>query len=706
MPGENRCAFVGSLPVIGGVVHLLFTPWRYYSEIFLLRKTYVQWALPLKRPTMSFNKKNAVQVMSRADAFAQAGKTAVLQNIHGTMQFLQKFPPFNQMESAHLAYLVEQCQLRFYGADESIIKPGDGPVEHFYIVKQGRVVGERPHTAKGGTETTFEITTGECFPLAALLGERATRTEHLAAEDTFCLQLNKQAFIKLFALSTTFRDFALRGVSSLLDQVNQQVQQRAVETLGTQYSLNTRLGELAMRHPVMCAPHTPLREAVKLMHEQQVGSIVIVDEQQAPLGIFTLRDLREAVADINVDFAQPIQSRMIQAPFHLSPDASAFDAAIAMTGRHIAHVCLVKDGRLCGVVSERDLFSLQRVDLVHLARTIRNAPRIDSLCNLRGDIVQLVDRMLAHGASSTQITQIITLLNDHTVCRVIELTLEEKGDPGIPFSWLCFGSEGRREQTLHTDQDNGILFDAKDAADAARIRGLLLPIAERINQNLALCGFTLCKGNIMAGNPELCLSRAEWSRRFGAFIREATPENLLASSIYFDLRVVWGDESGAEQLRRQILEQVGDNRLFQRLLAENALRQRPPVGRFKDFVLARKGTDKDTLDLKTQGLTPFVDGARVLALASGIGANNTLERLRQLVEREVIDPLDGAAYEEAYHFIQQTRMQQHQLQSRQHLPWSNRIDPETLNHLDRRILRESLRQAQRLQTSLTLRYQL
>ncbi|GFZ70404.1 Cyclic nucleotide-binding/CBS:putative nucleotidyltransferase [Pseudomonas amygdali pv. eriobotryae] len=655
---------------------------------------------------MSTNNKNAEQAMSKADAFTQAGKTAVLQNIHGTMQFLQKFPPFNQMENAHLAYLVEQCQLRFYAADESIIKPGDGPVEHFYIVKQGRIVGERPHSAKGGTETTFEITTGECFPLAALLGERATRTEHLAAEDTFCLQLNKQAFIKLFALSTTFRDFALRGVSSLLDQVNQQVQQRAAETLGTQYSLNTRLGELAMRHPVMCSPETPMRDAVRLMHEQQVGSIVIVDEQQAPLGIFTLRDLREAVADVNADFSAPVRHTMSLSPFHLSPDASAFDAAIAMTRRHIAHVCLVRDGRLCGVVSERDLSSLQRVDLVHLARTIRNAPRIEALAGLRGDIVQLVDRMLAHGASSTQITQIITLLNDHTVCRVIELTLAENGDPGIAFSWLCFGSEGRREQTLHTDQDNGILFEASDAAEAEQIRTLLLPIAERINQSLAQCGFTLCKGNIMAGNPDLCLSRLEWSQRFAAFIREATPENLLASSIYFDLRVVWGDESGGEQLRRGILDQVADNKLFQRMMAENALRQRPPVGRFKDFVLARKGSEKDTLDLKTEGLTPFVDGARLLALANGVGVNNTQERLRQLVEREVIDPLDGAAYEEAYHFIQQTRMQQHQLQSRQNLPYSNRIDPDTLNHLDRRILRESFRQAQRLQTSLTLRYQL
>ncbi|EJM63393.1 putative signal-transduction protein containing cAMP-binding and CBS domains [Pseudomonas sp. GM48] len=644
--------------------------------------------------------------MSKADAFTQAGKTAVLQNIQGTLQFLQRFPPFNQMEHAHLAYLVEQCQLRFYAPGESIIKPADGPVEHFYIVKQGRVVGERPDTAKGGTETVFEITTGECFPLAALLGERATRTEHLAGEDTFCLQLNKPAFIRLFSLSDTFRNFALRCVSSLLDQVNQQVQQKAVETLGTQYSLNTRLGELAMRHPVTCSPQTPLREAVTLMHEQQVGSIVVVDEHKAPLGIFTLRDLRQTVADGSSDFNEAIERHMTRAPFFLSPDHSAFDAAIAMTERHIAHVCLVRDQRLCGVVSERDLFSLQRVDLVHLARTIRNAQKVENLVALRGEIGQLVERMLAHGASSTQITHIITLLNDHTVCRVIELTLAEKGDPGVPFSWLCFGSEGRREQTLHTDQDNGILFEARDAAQAAEIRGKLLPIAQQINQSLALCGFTLCKGNIMAGNPELCLSRVEWARRFAAFIREATPESLLGSSIYFDLRVVWGSEQGCEQLRRGILDQVGDNRLFQRMMAENALRNRPPVGRFREFVLARKNGEKATLDLKVQGLTPFVDGARLLALAHGIEANNTLERFRQLVAKEVIEPLDGAAYEEAYHFIQQTRMQQHQLQTRENFPYSNRVDPDSLNHLDRRILRESLRQAQRLQSSLTLRYQL
>ncbi|WP_213878551.1 putative nucleotidyltransferase substrate binding domain-containing protein [Pseudomonas sp. dw_358] len=645
--------------------------------------------------------------MNKADAFALAGKTAVLQNVHGTLRFLQRFPPFNQMEQAHLAYLVEQCQLRFYVAGDSIIKPADGPVEHFYVVKQGSVVGERPHSARRGNETTFEIAAGECFPLAALLGERATRTEHLAALDTFCLQLPKPAFIRVMGLSSPFRDFALRGVSSLLDQVNREVQRQAAQTLGNQYSLNTRLGELAMRHPITCTAETPLRDAVRAMHEQQVGSIVIVDPDKRPKGIFTLRDLRQVVADGGPDFTRPIAASMTQTPFSLSPDASAFDAAIAMTERHIAHVCLVRDGRLCGVVSERDLFSLQRVDLVHLARTIRNAAHLDPLITVRGEIGQLVERMLAHGASSTQITRIITLLNDQTVSRVIELVLESHGDPGIPFSWLCFGSEGRGEQTLFTDQDNGILFDARDSAHAAELRGKLLPIAQQINLSLAQCGFALCKGNVMAGNPQLCLSQAEWSRRFATFIREATPDNLLGSSIYFDLRVVWGDAQGCERLRGEILRQVADNRLFQRLLAENALRQKPPVGRFRDFVLSRKGSERTaTLDLKAQGLMPFVDGARLLALANGVEVGNTLERLRELVKRQVIDPQDGAAFEEAYHFIQQTRMQQHQLQSRENLPWSNRLDPDSLNHLDRRILRESLRQAQRLQASLTLRYQL
>src|SRR5690606_28010877 len=163
-------------------------------------------------------------------------------------------------------------------------------------------------------------------------------------------------------------------------------------------------------------------------------------------------------------------------------------------------------------------------------------------------------------------------------------------------------------------------------------------LAQRINQALAQCDFSLCKGNIMAGNPELCLSRQAWSQRFARFVDAATPENLLASSIYFDLRVVWGPEEGCQQLRRELLRRVGDTSLFHRMLAESALRQKPPrAGLFRAFSVARKGAEKDTLDLTVQGLTPFGDAARLLALAHGVEAISTLERLRQLTQRCIIE---------------------------------------------------------------------
>jgi len=644
--------------------------------------------------------------MSRDDSFDQIGKTAVKQNIHGTLSFLLGHPPFNQMETNHLAWMVEQCQLRFYAQGDSIIRPQDGTVQHFHIVKQGRVRGERLLTGQATPDTTFEISVGECFPLAALVGDRATRTEHIAGEDSFCLLLHRDDFRKLVSMSPEFRDFALRGVSSLLEQVNQQVQRQAAEMVGAQYSLDTPLAKIALRQPITCSPDTPIGTAVRLMHEASVGSIIITDAQSTPQGIFTLRDLRRIVAEGETDLQQAMSAVMTPSPRRLPSSASAFDAAISMTREHIGHICVMNGRQLAGVVSERDLFSLQRVDLVHLARTISQAVDIAALVSLRVDIHRLVDNMLAHGASAAQVTHIITLLNDHTTCRVIELCLREHGDPGIAFTWLCFGSEARREQTLKTDQDNGILFEADTDEQAQQFRQQLLPLARRINQALAECGFTLCKGNIMAGNPELCLSRREWHKRFAQCIRTATPENLLASSIFFDFRVVWGEPDGAEELFQSVLKMVADNPTFQHLLARNALANRPPLGFFRTFVVSGSGQEKHTLDLKIQGLTPFVDGARILALANGISDTSTVRRLQQLKQRGVINALDADAYEEAYQYIQLLRMQQHQYQERKQRPFSNRVDPDTLNHLDQRILRESFRQAQRLQSSLALRYQL
>lgn len=636
---------------------------------------------------------------------ADTPDTTLPQNTRAIMTFLREHAPFSNMDDPHLAHFAENAKLTFFSDGEEVLSPEGGVVKDFWVVKQGRIRGERYSEKDNRAETTFEISKGECFPLAALIGERPTRTLHRASGDTFCLSIGHQAFVTLFAESEPFRDFCLRGVSSLLDQVNQRIQSTAMASIGSSSSLDTPLERYALRTPIVCTPDLPVNKAVARMHENNVGSIVVTDDKQQPTGIFTLRDLRMLIAEGVDSLSTPISQVMTPDPCRLLATEDAFDAAMLMAEHHFAHVCVVDDNnRLIGVVSERDLFSLQRVDLVHLARTISTAAHLSTLISLRSDVSRLVDTMLAHGADSGQVVKIITTLNDVTVRRVLELNLK-KNNPGIPFTWLTFGSEGRQEQTLLTDQDNGILFNTPDGMTEDQAREKLLPFARKVNDELAQCGFTLCKGNIMASNPKLCLSEAEWDDWFQRFIDASTPQNLVYSSIFLDMRAVYGPDEPLRRLFDKVLARIQKNALFQKMLAGNALQRKPPLTMFRTFRYLNDD-NKKVLDLKRQGLAPFVESIRVFALANGIKAANTLERLDALAEKRVFDKKDAGAWKESYSLIQAIRMRAHQDMLANDETLTNYIDPDDLNPLDRRILRESFRQAQRLQQKLELAYQL
>jgi CBS domain-containing protein len=477
----------------------------------------------------------------------------------------------------------------------------------------------------------------------------------------------------------------------------------ATENLGAESRFDTPLGQLARSRPVTCPPQLPVREAVQRMHVAKVGSIVVVDDHDRPLGIFTLHDLRALIAGRG-DLDAAIAHAMTPDPACLGSADLAFEAVLLMARRHIRHVVVTDGGRVAGVVSERDLFALQRINVVHLMRAIADARSVPDLIQARSAIHGLIDAMLAHGAGVEQMTRIITLLNDRTVIRVIELCLEAEGDPGVAFTWVAFGSEGRSEQTLVTDQDNGILFDPGDD-DVVAVRQRLLPLARRINEALHDCGFPLCKGNIMASNPKLCLSLAEWENTFRGIIASSTPENLLRSSIYFDFRPIWGDVAVAEDLHQRVLQAASGSSLFLHMMARNALINRPPLGMVRDFVTERhEGERVETLDLKMGGLTPFVDGARLLSLEGRLPPTNTLERLRASAAAGMATAAEAQAWGRSFAYIQMLRMRLHQLQARDGLPLSNRLDPATLNPMDRHILREAFRQARALQRKLELRY--
>jgi CBS domain-containing protein len=622
------------------------------------------------------------------------------------LDFLRRHAPFDQMEAADLEFLAKRLELGFHARGAKITDPAAGPADRFIIIKQGRVRGETPSEDEQVSGNAWELVPGECFPIGALLAHRPVRTVHRAAEDCFCYELRRDDFEKLLKRSAAFNDFCTRRLASLLDQAQRRIQASTVTALSGDTALNYRVSDRMQAQTVCCTPGTVLGEALATMREHAVGSIIVVDEANHPLGIFTLKDLLGRVVLDERRLDTPIAEVMTPDPISIPADAYAFEAALKMAEHGVTHLCVVERGRLAGVLSERDLFALQQISIGSVSRRITGAGSVAAVAQVAGDIPKLVSQMIAQGAEIDQITQLITQLNDHIAQRVITLCEQDFEVGDIDYTWLAFGSEGRQEQTLKTDQDNGILFRVAEGQDAETLRQRLLPLARQINEGLAECGFPLCPGNIMAGNPECCLSAQEWRARFDRWIDQGTPEHLLKSAIFFDFRPITPPLSEVDELRAHLLRTTGRNSRFRRQMAANALRIRPPLGVIRDFKLASGGDHDHTLDLKTNGLTPFVDGARIIALGAEVDATRTVARLRGAQENGKLRKPDVDAWVDAYHYIQFLRMRLHAEQLREDRELSNRIDPDTLSELDRRILKEAFRQARKLQSKLALEYQL
>ena len=464
-------------------------------------------------------------------------------------------------------------------------------------------------------------------------------------------------------------------------------------------SIDTPLARLLRRAPVSCAPEEKVAQALRRMRELGIGSMIVVDPDRVPVGILTLRDVADRVVLEPGALDAPIARVMTPRPITLPLEATAYGAALAMIRHGVRHIVLVDGGRLAGIVSERDLFGLQSTGIRHLSAAIRGAEDLPAIEQFGRGIGDLGRKMIAQGVAVGPLTAFIASLNDLLTQRIVEL---EFRTVSVPYCWILMGSEGRSEQTLLTDQDNGIIFAPPDGAGAAEARAQLLPLARRVNQALDRAGYKLCPGDIMAGNPMWCLSQEEWREKFGRWIDSGSPEALLHGAIFFDLRPLHGEHSLAQELRRWLLRHASSNPRFLHQMADNALKNRPPLGTLRDFSLGEDGC----IDLKLNGATPFVDAARIFSLARGVDETNTERRLRAtgpLLNMPAGEIEAGIA---AFHHVQGQRLRrQAECLARGEAP-SNRIDPYRLHDFDRPALKLAFEQAGRLQDRLALDYQL
>jgi len=625
--------------------------------------------------------------------------------VESTVRFLREHEPFARMARRDLEFIAGRAQLAYFPVGTTIVDPADGMANNLYVIQRGHVRVQNMAVA-GDDEVRGP---GECFPVAALSAGSAGTRRFEATEDVFCYRLPRADFDELRQASPPFAEFCAQALAGIvqhsLGQLRQNFSQRAVE----QRTLLEPLSNVVRRAPLYCETGTPIRAALEAMRRERLSSIAVVDEAQRPVGIFTQTDLLGRVVLEGVDLAAPISAVMTHGPGAIDEMATAQEALAQMAQLGFHQLMVTREGRLVGVVSERDLFALQRVTMRNILQSTRLARDVAGLKRVVADIGSLTDNLVAQGAAAEPLTHTITSLNDALTHRLFDLLLPEYELDEIEWCWLSVGSEGRREQTVVTDQDNAILFHCQPA-ELKSVRRELLDFARAANDGLADLGFPLCPGNIMASNPEHCLEATEWRERFASWIREPTPEALLGANIFFDFRPLAGNAGLAENLRAWLRDIAAGNRLFLRMLVTNALQAEPPLGVIRKF-RTDDAEHAGTLDLKSHGTRIYVDAARAFALGLGINETNTSQRLRLAGRRLGMEEREIASAVEGYHFLQLLRLraQRGELGTEpaaavaaagQAGATPNRIDPYSLNDLDQRLLKESFRQARTLQKQL------
>ena len=616
--------------------------------------------------------------------------------VAGVLAALEVHPPFSTMRVEDLDFVARRVELAYFAPGEVIVAPDSGTPGACWIVRDGMVEGRRPDEQEGA-EPAVQLTPGEPFPVGALLAGRAVTAHYTAAGDVFCWVLSRADFDELLQRSEVFLDFCKRRLGAMLDLSRQAVQASYARQAAQGRSMMGPLSALVRREPISVPSGASLREVFETMERERVGSVIVGDAE----GIFTRQDVIGRVALPGLSLDTPIASVMTAPLITLDAQASAAEAMLLMASHGIRHVPVVRDGRLAGVVTERDLFVLQRQSMRAIGDAIGVAGTVEALARAAADIRAWSGALVAQGVAAGFVTRLISRLNDQLTSRLIGMKAEQAGVTVGQACWLALGSEGREEQTIATDQDNGLVLpDGIGPAERER----MLAFADTVNHALDACGYPLCKGGIMAGNPRWCLETSEWQALFDGWIDRGDPESLLAANIFFDFRPLAGDASLAIALRKRVTTRAGATPRFLKQMSDNALRNGPPQSWTGGLIGQLFGSEAAQVDLKLKGTAPFVDGARLLALAHGVAQTGTAERLEALAAAGVLPAPETQSWVDAFQFLQSLR-----LRVQQQLDWHatqnpNLIDTRSLSALDRRILKEAFRQARTLQQRLALDY--
>ncbi len=543
-------------------------------------------------------------------------------------EFLRKIKPFSFLSEEELNRLVNSIEVEAYEEGETIIKEGEQN-PYVYLVFSGRV-----GIYENG-ELVDQFSRGEVFGLA----EKYER-EAKAEEDTVCYLFKRDVFKKILESNKKFAEF----FRSFEERKFRRVAEISQEDVIKEKLFLTRVSELIGKKPVVCYPHTTVRDAAIRMEMNGVGSIVVVDGEMRPVGILTSKDLRTFIIH-GTSPEEKVAAYMSSPPITIDASAPAFEAHLELLKRGINHLIVTRNGKVEGVITANDILMLfePTTSLVVLYRKLKKAKSLEEMGVAFRSLKVSISNLVLRGMHFYDLSALLTDIYDYTVSKVIDLVLSEmETEYGTmsDFVWVHMGSSARKEQVIATDQDNAIIHSGDGE--------VMLELGRRVCDALEKVGIPKCPGNYMASNPKWNMSLDDWKETFREWFLNLTPENVRYLSVFLDLRPIYGDD----RLHRELVEEINNSHTSQslRYLAFDATVAEPPKGLFG---LRRK----KEVDIKMFGIYPIVNGVRVLALENGfVDVTNTKERLERLDEIQLLDEELVNSLKESYEFLQDLRL--------------------------------------------------
>jgi CBS domain-containing protein len=576
--------------------------------------------------------------------------------------FMRATPPFQALPPTLFDLAAQALEVGFYPAGTVIVRRGGAPLEHLYVIRKGSVLIER------GGQTLRLIEEGETFGYTSLLTGQAT-LDVVVEEDLLAYRIPGDVFTRLLSDAR----FAGHFAAGLADRLRTSLAEAPVATFQPDLGLDVR--QLVRGPPVWVGPGATVGDAARTMRAEGISAVLVATE---PHAIVTDRDFRNRVlaeglgADTPVVQVASSPLRTVQAGTPLS------DAWAALLDAGVHHLPVVSEGVIMGVVTSTDLLRVSAQGPMAVLRRVERLTGRDKLGGYARTVAEMTSALLAGGLEVGRIAGLVARLNDALVHRILRWAEADLGPPPAPYAWLAFGSEGRMEQTLLTDQDNALVHaDVGGQGDPYWER-----LAERVVGDLQTAGFPPCPGGFMA--TRWTGSLPAWRARFARWIDAPDPQALLEAAIVFDFRRV----AGALDLAPLEALVAGAPRkpVFLRFLARAALGFRPPPA-----LLLRLRGESSTIDLKAQGIMPIVGLARCYGLEAGARACGTLERLAAARSAGLVAADLEAMVAEAHRFLVALRLRLQLRQVQAGAPTSNTIALSELTAIDRTHLKDAFR---------------